>query len=337
MLSSSISSVRRLVVSVAPARRFLSTTAAVTAPPQHTIRVVSRRVWQAHKETLPKKPKPKGPTNVDEKPWPLNFKIAGAVAAATLIPYFSVWFICSDPALREFFKDYLPLDKLRWHFGENEWNATSYVDSLEHPIDVNLKTFPLELPYQTRKEQGELEKLENGNVSVQLILLDGASQEQTQPTKQVPGSTKATPDTLLNVFGNHLEQGGSVAVEFIDEHDSGGDAIFADAFSNTENNNSTTSSLLSLEDPTAPLLQRTHTFSTWHFQPQAQSQQQQVKTSKRMTDEQVEMSRLEYTIDKLQNDLNDPNCTRDIDSLREELNQAKKALSRSKWKNRLGL
>jgi hypothetical protein len=127
-----------------------------------------------------------------------------------------------------------------------------------------------------------------------------------------------------------------VAVDFEPDND-----ITTTTTSTTATASATDSTTLMKEQPhttpkkTLPLLQQTHTFSNWYYHHHYPAQQSSQPSS--MTDVEVEESRLEYTITELEQQLKDPNGTRDIDDMASELRQAKRDLSKLKWKRRLGL
>lgn len=288
-------------------------------------RVISRRAWQAHERTLPKKPKFKS-TRVDEKPWPRNMQLAAYAAGAVFVPYSTLWLISSNPTLRELFKDIIPMDMIREHFGEIEGDAQSYEDKLSgEALDRGYSRLPEELPLAERQRQAKIEELNSANVTVNVYLLDSSS---SQTTIKAPGSVPANPDKLLELLGSQVEHTkSSVAIDFEEDQDSyasnASDLLYEDGMAQD----------FTVEDPTKDLLRQTHTFSTWYYQRPVQEEQQAGK----VTDRDMEISRLEYTIDKLQKDRKDPASTRDMDDMAEELQQAKSSLSKLRWKRRLGM
>jgi hypothetical protein len=298
---------------------------AATAEALRPRRVVSRRAWQAHERTMPKKPKFKA-TKAEEKPWPRNMQLAGYAAVAVFVPYSALWFISSDTSLREYFKDIIPFDKIRGHFGESEWDAQSYEDKISgEPLDPRYLRLPEEMSFAERQRQAKIEELNSAEVTVNVYLLDSSS---SQTTIRAPGSVPANPEKLLELVGSQVEHDkGSVAIDFEEDLDKNAantsDQLYADEMTHD----------FALEDPTKDLLRQTHTFSTWYYQRPAQEEQPAGK----VTDRDMEISRLDYTIDKLQKDLKDPACTRDRDDMTEELKQAKSSLSKLRWKRRLGM
>jgi hypothetical protein len=332
MMLSRISSSR---VSWTITRRSLTTATAAAASPLRRL-VISRRVWQAHEKTLPKvKPKPKADSS-DDKPWPQSVRIAGAVVGGIFIPYSIVWFITSNPSIRDMFQDYLPMDRLRTHFGEVEWGAQSYVDAqMDKEANVvkeaGLYQFPGEITWKDRKQQEIVEKMEASDVTANLYVLEDNA--ELKQTKQVPASTRANRKVLSELVGTE-EQNVAVAVDFEEDDD---------ANTNMEDTNYISSSMGSSfseeqhnHNPIQPLLQQTHTFSTWYYHSNLAQQAQEQQASNN-TDTQMEQSRLEYTVSELEKNLKDPNCTRDIDDMMTELRQSQRDLSRLKWKRRLGM
>jgi hypothetical protein len=283
---------------------------------------MSRRVWQAHTKTLPKKPKV-DQVKPDEKPWPRNVQIAAGVAACILVPYTTVWLISSNPTLREVFGAYLPLDPLRKHFGEVEWDSQSFDDEGDE-LPEGFYQYPVEDSFLKRQQQAKVEELDNGTITANIYVLGDS---QIQETKQVPASVKANPRSLAELVGASTGPGSAtrVAVDFVDSEV--GDELDS-SMSNFD---------IAPEEnrPTRDLLKRMHTFSTWHYTPAVGAAAEQ-GNNKNSSDVEIDRLRLEYTVEKLEKDLVDPYCTRDHDEMRAELKEAKGDLSRLKWKSRLG-
>jgi hypothetical protein len=276
---------------------------------------------------MPKQPKATGnKAKPDEKPWPRNVKIGAGVAACVIIPYTTIWFITSNPTLRETFGTYLPLDQLRSHFGSLEWDAQSFADQ-EEPIPTGCYQFPLELSFRERLQQAIIEQANQGMTTAKIYVLGDSQEEQVETIKQVPASTKANPEALASLVGARLDPGVRVAVVFQDPESSLEDSAPQDGIVSFDDRNE--------EDiPTnKSLLKETVTYSTWYYTPMVDEESAKAKRS---SDNEIDRLRLEYTVKKLEKDLRDPTCTRDHDEMRAELKQAKSDLSRLKWKRRLG-
>jgi hypothetical protein len=311
-------------------RRRLPTAAAPGPAPSSARLVISRRAWHAHEKTLPKAPRPKM-ENPDNKPWPQSMRIAGAVAGSIFIPYASLWFLTSNPTMRDRLEDYLPMDQFRTHFGEPERDSKKgYGEKEEEELDVGYYQFPGERSFRERTQERTVQAMDETTVTANLYIL---GDQEVQQTQQVPAALRVNRKSLSELVGNTEHK--PVAVDF--EEDT------MEASSSTTTTSSTTTSSLTDdmgllqpfdENPTVPLLQETHTFSTWYYHRNYQQQQQEAP---RTSDADMEHSRLEYTIAELEKSLKDPNCTRDIDAMTEELRQTKRDLSRLKWKRRLGL
>jgi hypothetical protein len=85
-----------------------------------------------------------------------------------------------------------------------------------------------------------------------------------------------------------------------------------------------------------PVTRQTNIYSLWHYMGRFAAAQQQ-QDRKRMSSSDVQVARLEHTIQTLQHDLKDVNCTRDRDDMQRELQENKTALRKLKWRKRLGL
>jgi hypothetical protein len=244
-----IASRNRLVVRRLQQRRAWLTTDAVTAvtatvttKTTKTIHkkkplVISRRAWNEFKESrgITKKPTGSSKSNSsEENPWPRNFQIAGYVAGTFLVPYMMLWTITSNPTLREWFGPYLPLDKLRTHYGEPEWDAQSYSEELEQmknkenqtgndddsaSPNVQFYQFPQEAPFRERQQQEIIKIMEESDVKITLSL-SSSSEEAT--TKTVAAKTIFNAKNLLNFIpsasaSSTMNQNQMVAVDFIDD------------------------------------------------------------------------------------------------------------------------
>lgn len=288
--------------------------------PQSHRPVLPRRAWQAHVQKLPAKPKVKK-EKPDEKPWPRNFQIAAGVAACVFIPYTGVWLITSNPTLRDTFGPFLPMERLRRHFGTLEWDAQSHADKDEE-IPTGFYQYPLEDSFRDRQQQKKIEESLEQNVTANIYVLGDS---QAKETKQVPASISANSQNLGKIVG--ATGGPRIAVEFADDDDNT-DQVADDqpVFDEPPAGENT---------KTGDLLRQMHTFSTWHYTPAVGEEAQQGGNQK-ATDTDIDRMRLEYAVEKLQKDLRDPNCTRDHDEMRAELKEAKSDLSRLKWKRRLG-
>ena len=129
-------------VAAAKAAAAAAAAAATTSTAGSAVRpvVVSRRAWQKFL-TQRKPPSSSGgktgasststKPKVEDKPWPRSMQIAGYVGAGIAVPYISLWLITSNPTLRSWFGPFLPMDKLRSHFGHLESDAYSFVDLME--------------------------------------------------------------------------------------------------------------------------------------------------------------------------------------------------------------
>jgi hypothetical protein len=198
--------------------------------------VVSRRAWNALKDSLPPKPPPSAQPKVEEKPWPQSVKIAGYVAGGILVPYIAIWWITSNSTLREWFGPFLPMNKFRSHFGHLEWNVQSYVDEFPfHDLAINknkdnnhydddddfiLRTvidkpqpnieyfqFPDERPFRERQQQAMIDAMNNSKIQVKITLLpksEHGPDSQFHPLQEatiysLPARTLATVPNLLEV------------------------------------------------------------------------------------------------------------------------------------------
>eukprot|EP00980_Cylindrotheca_fusiformis_P013915 scaffold3618_cov129-Cylindrotheca_fusiformis.AAC.15 len=350
-----------LTTATTTTRQCATTTTTTTATMNRL--VVSRRAWKAHLEKFPPKQKTKPETNAGgtEKPWPRNVRIAGYVAAAITIPYTTVWFIVSNPNLREiFFSNNTILDRLRTHFGTVEWDAQSYVDRRKTKIiNPGYYQLPQEWSFRERQMEEEIKKRNSTKVLANLYLFSSTtSDDHEEITKQVDASTLANKESLQKAFHIGLSTTTATTTTAAEAEDiqHGSATAMAIDFEDYDDDDEQRSSskeeveLYGLEDYHPPMQnendndvtrqmrKRTHTFSNWyHVSTTTPSSTNNQSSNKLMSDVDLEVSRLEYTVAELEKDLNDPNCTRDIDDMTNELKEARRDLSKLKWKRRLGL
>jgi hypothetical protein len=244
------------------------------------------------------------------------------------------------------------MNKFRTHFGQLEWNVQSYVDDMENNLqeeeakqqpDVNVEyyQFPEEPTYQERKQQTIIDSMNSSEINVTINVYESDGHE-FQETKRIPAKTTANLSTLLQIVKKgvslSLDSSGSkvsVAVDFEDDN-SNFDSASRSSIESTDSMFDTTTDYSGSIDPTSPaslLLKGTQVFSSWFYVPTQQQQQSQQRQSKEID---MDISRLEYTVQTLEMNLRDPACTRDMDEMSSELRQAKQELSTLRWKRRLG-
>jgi hypothetical protein len=406
-------------------RRHLSSPTIVrqpmTAPPSQPPVVVSRQGWQAYRTKHPVAKKEPAASDknknssTDDMPWPTSVVYGSYVAAATLIPYFSTWYIAANPNLRERVQPYLSdgvQDFIRGHFGKPDLDAMSYADVNEGAddegdsgADTNRDVFhkipiPNILPYESsmkvRREQHAIQAQAAAPVNVKIQVVDDSDSfmsKQDVNVQKVPGSTPARLETLLALITQQSSSSSSSSSQSQSQSststptkDSKLPAIAVDFLPDDDNNDnaqdnggtsfSTSSPLQSMDSSTDdwtksthaastlatgntrkqktvdPLQQTAHIFSSWHYQPPANvpdtsgsgsgsgnkgnnnskgSSSNNHTSSSSMTMDDIERSRLEYTVAELQRQLKDPNCLRSVDDMMDELKVAKAELSRLKW------
>lgn len=348
-------------------RARLSTTAASSTSKQQKPLVISRRAWLEFKESRgikKKKPDPSTrPKSDDEKPWPKSVQIAGYVAGVVAVPYIILWTITSNPTLREWFGPYIPLEKLRPFYGKLEWDAQNFSEEMEraknkenNQDDESQLTpyyqFPEELPVKTRREQELVEAMSESEINVTLSLQSPSSAPEVV-TKTIAAKTVANMKSLLEYFPSaSTTMGGNatVAVDFLDqkEEDTGANSfnttdgtLMTDADSFGSKMDGGFGSLHDLASESQKLSKDTQTTSRWTYVPptngSTSNDTKKSSRSQQISETEMEMGRLKYEIAELEKSLRDPNSTRSIDDMTTELSQAKRDLSRLKWKKRFGL
>ena len=166
-------------------------------------------------------------------------QIAGYVGGALAVPYIILWTITSNPTLREWFGPYIPLDKLRTHYGKLEWDAQSYSEEMENAknkekngndesqIPIGYYQFPEEAPFEERQRQAVVESMDETDINVTLTVstplsTPSSSLPEESVTKKIAAKTLATeknlseyiPSTWTSLGGNSPV----VAVDFLDQN-----------------------------------------------------------------------------------------------------------------------
>jgi hypothetical protein len=294
---------KALSVPVAMQRRRFST----IEPPA----IVSRRAWLAYRKRHPSPiVKKTAAPKEEEKPWPRNIVLSAYAFAGVFIPYSFAWYLSMDERLRRVVTSVFPgsEDILRSHFGHDEY--TSYQD-LKEGVEPK-KKLDDEDPFVIRKQQELIDQLNKEETPVQIYVIRGGDIVSMRATFN--GDLLATSQNLMPAGHD-----GRVAIDFDDLPSE--EPTLVDDLATGFSQSST-----SLAN---------HVYSYWFYQPPSDPQELRKVQQSSLHD--IEVSRLEYTIKKLEEELNDINSTRDIDEMRQELAQCKKELRNMRWKKRLGL
>lgn len=296
---------RRPILLLVQKRCFTGAAEATSTPP-----IVSRRAWQAYRKKNPSTAPPKEAIPKEpEKPWPRNMVLGGYAAGAIFIPYTIAWFLSMHVELRRVIGSEGLNEMLRSHFGDDE--HTSFQD-LKNGV-VPKKKLEDEEFSEVRQQQVTIEELNEEEVPVEIhVFQDGGT---VTTTARFPGTKLATPEVLLS---NGTE--GVVAVDFED--------LPIDVETSISDDLETGSGFT-----TESLTQQT--YSSWYYQPTNAPQEQ--KKVQQVSHQDIEISRLEYTIKQLEHDIVDTNSTRDIDDMKQELANSRTELRNLRWKRRLGM
>ena len=250
--------------------------------------------------------------------------------------------------------------------------ATATNDSTDDRLPTQYWKFPQEWPYLERKQQELIDQLDAMDHVVNLYRIGQSSttatsssphQYQLHPmetrTKRVKGSVRVNQKTLGDLF---LKSDGKMGMQQQTMDDDGADTMIAVDFQDDtdhhqhhhqqehtigegmEMSDGTTFQDVTITDhstnrdePTDPIqafLRKTHTFSSWYYH----SAPLQLPEMKQTSKHDIEILRLEHTIDQLQKELQNPSTSaRSIDDMNEELSKAKGQLRSLKWKRRLGM
>lgn len=361
----------RRIVNFSPENTLLArrrlTTSDVVPSKVSSPKVVSRRAWNALKENIPPRPPPAAKPKAEDKPWPQSVRIAGYVAGGVLVPYFALWTITSNPTLRRWIGPYLPMDRLRSHFGHIEPDAQSYVEEMQlddedyvATSDVKVEKpshsdqyyqFPNEPTLRERQQQEIIDAMNEATIRTKITVFSSSS-SQDSIVQSIPAKTLATVESVIAAIQQgttSFKNGGTnplIALDFEEDDDSNNDSSANSVSSNTllSDDDTAAASMVSFDvtanngnqDPAKSLLKETQTFSKWFYISPQQQQQRQESNDSSSSDRDLAISRLEFTIAELQKNLKDPTSTRDMDEMAAELKQAKRELSGLKWKRLLG-
>lgn len=233
--------------------------------------------------------------------------------------------------------------------------------------------FPEEDPFEVRQQNEIIEAMSESDVAVTLSATSSSSSSQIMEnivTKTVVANTIANEKTLLELFSNTNTNTNTtndaikVAVDFLDQNNPDSKIGNNDTIKRTTEPLSDGSLMTDTESmaknnysrgyTTTPanksqqLARETQTMSKWTYTP-SQDQHQQGSggegakgaaagaSASGMTDVERKMGELEYVVSELEKNLRDPMCTRSIDDMTTELSNAKRELSKLKWKRRFGL
>lgn len=317
-------------------------TTASSASSSPRVAVVSRRWVDAHRRMNSKqssKSNASAEKPEDKKPWPQSVLITGYSLAAVIIPYSLTWTITTNETLRtELFRRYPAVEPiLRRHFGTLEWDHQPYVEVVarhEHEkIDAHYYMLKSELPFRQRIKEERIEANCLAPLKVRVCTYndDGSLLDCSNVTTP-DGTIPARRESLFQLLGKpdvlDKQQHVVVTAEFEDDDVTTTTADLAEMESSSPS--AAGGGGGELLDHKLSLSQMTQVFSIWHYF------QRSIQRIQGPSDYEVEVSRIEYSIAKLENDLKDPNCHRDIDDMQNELRSAKKELRNLKWKRWLG-
>eukprot|EP00547_Thalassionema_nitzschioides_P018190 CAMPEP_0194241614 /NCGR_PEP_ID=MMETSP0158-20130606/7426_1 /TAXON_ID=33649 /ORGANISM="Thalassionema nitzschioides, Strain L26-B" /LENGTH=263 /DNA_ID=CAMNT_0038976545 /DNA_START=133 /DNA_END=924 /DNA_ORIENTATION=- len=247
----------------------------------------------------------------EEKPWPRHMVFAGYAAASIFIPYSIAWYLSMHKEAREVISNVIPgfEEALRSHFGVEE--QISYQDA-KNGARPNLK-FIDEEEFSVRKQQKEVTRLVGEDVPIQIhVHKNGAF---------ITDSTKLPGRTLAKAANLSESADSKIALDFDDlaTNDTVASYDLMDSIH-----------VESIEESSGNAV-----YSMWYYQPPNVAVEHQ--KLRNTSAQEIEMSRLEYTIESLEKELKDINSTRDLDDMRQELMKAKSELRSIRWKRRLGL
>lgn len=294
---------------------------------QHTIadgvekdgpKIISRRVWEAHKQDLLRKNLRQPFLRKQEPPveWPMRVRYTFYVVVAGLVPYFGTWYLCSTQSTRDWLLPKLSpewQERLRSHFGDEDVDAISYVEIVEEGMAAPSQ-FPNDWSERERKQQAVVEAYEQDDLPVKLYIVENDETTVTidDSVQNVTGATLASSlPSLTNSTANQV-----VAVAFPEEPEP-----MADDNVKPEQDLA--------PHHREPLLSQVHTYSSWHYQSAAPSISTNSDAS--FSDYELQRSKLEHEIQGYEAELRGASV-RPVDDIMTELNKAKSQLRWLRWK-----
>lgn len=301
--------------------------------------LVPRRALLLYKEQMKPSMKhgEKSKPSTEEQPWPRKLVYAAYAAVAIFLPYSTAWFLSTNARIRSIiFKDdqFALLDRMRQHFGVEDWESISEPEAVLNVAKIPHK-FADEPAARIRQQQAWIDELNQSVVTVRLFpqALDGNAINAitgdppiTFRVARLRAGTLARHEDLAEALKQE-DIRPPVAVDFPD-----------DVESNEEMSNSIdvvlNESALRYSTKRETTLPSLSIYSLWHYQAPVATVQTNVKANMtKMSDTDMELSRLDHEISVMQNELDHAASShRPIDDIRDELRQLQSAKRRLQWK-----
>jgi hypothetical protein len=318
-----------------------------TAPTQPPITLMSRRLLLQYEKEMRHAAKGKAPKKKavkDDTPWPRNVVYGAYAVMAIFIPYTAAWFLSTNERLRSLVlpdddNDSLrPLvEYMRHHFGVPDWQCLSEPETLVvHTIPHKFVDEPTA---RIRQQQAWIQRFEQGTVQVKITCRD--QEEDTNAlfpstnedsfhashVLELPAKTLARPEEIAKVVPATVSLRPPLALDFLD----------SDYDEEAVKNESLSLQSVTEESPDrTPFVPNLSIYSLWHFQAPtlaATSEPSSSKDLKNMSPLAIELSRLNYEIDRLQAELQQASSShRSIDDIQAELASLKSAKRRLQWR-----
>jgi hypothetical protein len=256
-----------------------------------------------------------------------------------LIPYTMAWFLSIHAPSRKAVDSIFPglEQRLRSYFGKVQHDGIAYPDVVAGvPLVYQLDDEP---PLRERTQQANIQQLIHTEIPVTMTVTTNGG--TVTKTVVLPGTVPVTPDALVAAATATTTTTTTtttrVAVDFEDI-----DPAIPTSADGTLTMDESSLSMTGINSNSnhQPITQQHHTYSSWFYQapaPPASSSSTTAPRSSTMSNMELEISRLEYTVATLEAELNNTSSTRNMDDMRQELAETKSQLRSARWKRRFGV
>ena len=276
-------------------------------------------------------PNTKSGTTKDETPWPRNIVYGAYVAMSICIPYSLAWFLSSNEPVRtvifpysKYYESSFIIEWMRGHFGIPDYESIAEPERVQ--LMLSKKPIPHrfvdEPPKHLRQQQLYVDQQHERNVKVRLISGTATTMEHVYIV-DLPAKTLARYEELVEVVPNDLPIQPPIALDFNDFDD---EEIII-----TDHNDDALPLLLDDATTTVPSMS---IYSLWHYQPPASStdNSSNVNPIHQMSPIEIELSRVQYEMDILYQELKNQQPQRPIDDIQEEIVKLKSLKRQLRWR-----
>ena len=290
-----------------------ATTATTLTTATATLRIVSRRAWNARTTPLSSSSAAGTlkATLIPETPWPRSVLMGRNVALCLLVPYSFAWLLSIHSPSRTLLESIFPGTEalIRTYFGsDEEIPYPEVVEGLPAP-----KQLPSESPQKERHQVAMIQQLQQDELP---LLITTTNDMTTTMTAAGSLTTTALMESLPSTGRMEMDSNCNLALDFPDL---------------PLNTKTTTMPTTTTPIVSSPLTQQYHTYSSWYYQAPLSTTNTATNT-KKFSSTELEVMRLEYMVATLEAELSSITSTRNMDDMQQELVNAKSQLRKLQWK-----